>query len=407
MRRFGLFIAVAVLASALASCGGSGDSGGGSDGKASGEKADKSPIVVGQALAASGFMVPYDKSLKLGAQMAADDINAKGGVLGRKIEFEAADTKSDATQAGQAALKLLDGGADFLLATCDYDLGAPIAQAGEQAGIPTAGCAGGLQWGAQGLGPLTYNFYPGSATEGRIMADLAYRRGARKPFLLVLNDYEYTKTMCKYFKTRWAELGGGAIAGEDTLKDSDASIDSQISNIRSASGVDSVVLCSFPPSGASAVKQLRAAGIDQKLILASDFDGDYWLKAIPNLSDAYYPSIGSIFDDDPNPAHRDLFERVKQKTGKRPEISAYVLMGYSMIEAMAKAMQKAGSTDGKAVAAALDTFKDVPLAEGKFTYTPNCHIPQTLTHLEMEIQKGKPKFTGKQITPTVDPKAPC
>lgn len=411
MRRVSvLLVLVAFMASALVACGGSGSTATSSDstGGGGGEAASSEPITIGAAVAKTGFMVPYDQTLMLGAELAAEDINAEGGVLGRPIEFETADTKSDATQAGQAALKLLEGGAEALMATCDYDLGAPVADAGQNAGVPIFGCAGGLQWGAQGLGGLTYNFYPGSATEGRIMADVAQGRGFKAPFLLTLSDYEYTKTMCKYFKSRWEELNGpDAIAGEDTLKESDASIDSQISSIRSASEADSVVLCSFPPSGVSAIKQIRAAGIELPLVVASDFDGDYWLKAVPNLSDVYYPSIGSIFGDDPDKRHRELFERVEKKTGQPPEIAAYVLMGYSMVEALAKAIETAGTTEGTAVAAALDEFNEEPLMEGDVTYTPECHIPETLPHLEMEIQNGKPSFTGNKITPTSDPEAPC
>jgi branched-chain amino acid transport system substrate-binding protein len=390
---------LAVTASVvLVACGDSKDEGSAST--------EKGPIVIGQAVAATGFMEPYDTSLKLGAKMAADDINAKGGVLGRQITFKSSDTKSDATRAGQAASKLLNDGADFLMSTCDYDLGAPIAQAGEKAGVVTAGCAGALQWGAQGLGPLTYNFFPGSATEGRIMSDTAEKKGFKKPFVLTLGDYAYTKTMCEYFNKSWKDTGN-SVAGADTLKDSDAAIDTQISNIRSKSDADSIILCSFPPSGASAVKQIRAAGIDLPLVLAADFDGDYWLKSIPKLSDAYYAPLGSIFGDDPNPRHQELFDRIKEDTGKRAELSAYPLMGYSMVEAIAKAIEEAGDTDGKKVAEALDKFKDVNLMSGETTYTPDCHIPQTLPHVAMEIQNGKTKATGEIIKPTADPEAPC
>lgn len=404
-----LMMLLVPLAGLLAACGGSEESSTtAADTAAAGgtsASGDTSPLVIGIAGAKTGWMAPYDAATMVGAELAAEDINAKGGVNGRQIKLITADSKTDPAVAGQAAAKLLDDGAEVLMATCDYDMGAPIAQAGEAAGVVTAGCAGALQWGAQGLGPLTYNFYPGSATEGRLMAGLATEKGYKNPFVLTLTDLAYTKTMCEYFDKAWKE-DGGKIAGSDTLAGTDAAIDTQIANIRS-SGADSIVICSLPPSGATAIKQIRAAGIDLPLVLASAYDGDYWLEAVPDLSDAYYAAIGSVFGDDPNPVHQELFDRYKEKTGKRADLSAYFLIGYAQVEAIAKGVEIAGTAEGTKLAAALDTFVDEPLATGNTTYTPTCHIPQTLPHLVLEIKDGKVSSTGEVITPTADPDAPC
>ena len=62
--------------------------------------ADDATVVVGAAVALSGFVAPYDDPYK-GAILAIDDINAKGGVLGKQMEFVAADTKSDPGARGE------------------------------------------------------------------------------------------------------------------------------------------------------------------------------------------------------------------------------------------------------------------------------------------------------------------
>ena len=54
------------------------------------------------------------------------------------------------------------------------------------------------------------------------------------------------------------------------------------------------------PGEASAVKQIRAAGLDMPLLGDEDLDGDYWKEAVPGLSDVYYSTYASIYGDDPD-----------------------------------------------------------------------------------------------------------
>ena len=54
--------------------------------------ADEDPIVIGAAVALSGFVAPYDDGPQKAAQLAVKVINERGGVLGRQIEMVFADT---------------------------------------------------------------------------------------------------------------------------------------------------------------------------------------------------------------------------------------------------------------------------------------------------------------------------
>ena len=76
--------------------------------------ADEDPIIIGAAIALSGFVQPYDDGPLKGAQLAIADINAKGGVLGRQLTIITADTKSDPAQGTNAAIEVLDMGEDHL-----------------------------------------------------------------------------------------------------------------------------------------------------------------------------------------------------------------------------------------------------------------------------------------------------
>ena len=119
---FPLVIGVALVASALvlSACGSS--SGGGDStatGGSEGASLPKGPIKIGMAIAQSGFVAPYDEGPAKGAEMAVDEINAKGGVLGHPLKLIYGDTKSERTQGTSTALELLSQGAQVMVVTCD------------------------------------------------------------------------------------------------------------------------------------------------------------------------------------------------------------------------------------------------------------------------------------------------
>ena len=88
-----LALIAAAGALATAGCGG-GDSGGGGGGGGAGGSGDTSPIVVGSVLDRTGPLNIYGKAMYDATQLAVDDINARGGVLGRKLELKFYDAQS-------------------------------------------------------------------------------------------------------------------------------------------------------------------------------------------------------------------------------------------------------------------------------------------------------------------------
>jgi len=114
-------------------------------------KADDA-VVVGGAVALSGFIAPYDDPHK-GAILAIDELNAAGGVLGKQIKWVAADTKSDPAQGANAAIDVLEQGAQLVIVTCDYDFGSPAAITAQSRGVMSFSlCAGDPKFGVQGIG---------------------------------------------------------------------------------------------------------------------------------------------------------------------------------------------------------------------------------------------------------------
>ncbi len=356
--------------------------------------ADDNDIIIGFAVAQSGWMSENDGPPLQGAELAIKDINAKGGVLGRPLKAVFADTKSDQTEGAKAGLSVLAQGAKFMVVSCDYDMGAGAATVGNDAKIPTMSlCASDAKMGVQGIGPYAFTMANTSLSFGASLAQWATQvKKWKTAYLLLDTRSEYPKGICAGFKEQWQK--GGTVAGEDTFKQDDPSIASQITRMQQVAAktpIDFVMICSYSAGNVSAIKQLRAAGMTMAIGGGDSMDGDYWTSAIPHLDNHYAITVGSTFGDDPRPAINDFMNRMTQFTGSRPRF-AEALNGYSVIQAMAIATQKAGTTDGGKVLGELNKFTDTPLIIGPTTFTADLHIALTRPLTVLAIRDGKGHF---------------
>jgi branched-chain amino acid transport system substrate-binding protein len=373
-------------------------------GAASGKDA-KDPIVIGTANSLTGVLAPFELAINNGMDIAADEINAAGGVKGRQIKIIHVDAKSDLNLSATAALDVIEKGAQIVVPICDADYGAPGARAANAKGILAITCAGAPGIGKQIIGPLTFNTYTGSPTESAIGAEFAFKtKGWRKAYFLCDRTLEYTKVVCEAFKTRWKGLGG-KVVGEDTFLQADVSIAAQVTRLVNSPKPDFVMLGSYP-GGSPAIKQIRAA-YDGPLMLSAAYSGTFWLKPTPHLSNVWVPAVGSSYGDDPRPKVNAFFAKYKKKTGAAALVDSYPLLGYSLVQSLAKAIEIAGTTDGKQLAKALETFRDVQLLAGPTTYTKTCHVPVKRSLLMIRYDDGKPRSTGRFVHPEKVPPYPC
>ncbi|HUG60351.1 MAG TPA: ABC transporter substrate-binding protein [Methylomirabilota bacterium] len=335
--------------------------------------------VFGLVMSFSGWFQPIDADTIAGAKLAVDDINAAGGVLGQSIEIVEFDNKSEPPMGADGAMEVIDKGAKAILFPSDFDFGAPGAFVAQQNNVIAFSAASDPKFGVQGVGPLAYSISNAGQAQGALMAEWAYNeKGWKSAYVLLDNTISYTKSLCGSFAERWKEVAGDdALLGEDTFLNGDPSVAAQVTRITSLQQAPDVVfLCSYAPGGPSAIRQIRAAGVESAILTGESMDGDYWIGSVPDLSNFYVVNYGSKYGDDPDPEVNAFFERFEAKYGKKADVS-YGLRGYSAVQAWAKAANEAGSLDGDKVAAILDTFKDEPLVIGPTTFTPDLHIATT------------------------------
>ncbi len=348
-------------------------------------------ITIGMAVAFSGWMEAYDGEAAKMAQLWIDQTNAKGGLLGKPIAVIKADTKTDRVEGAKAGKALIDQGANILLVSADYDYGAPAALQAQKAGdISVFLGASDPKAGVIGVGPYSFTANNAAQLEGAVMADWGYeKKGFRKGYMLIDNTIEYNKSICAGYSWMFP-LKKGTVIGQDTFQGLDPTISSQITRLSDAirtQGVDNIMLCSTNPGAASAVRQMRAAGITLPIMSGTAMDGTYWLNSTPGLKDFYLP-VQALTVNDPNPAVDALTAAYAKAYGK-PPTTQYAYPIYAFLQLWSEAVTKAGTTDAAKIVPMLNQDTDAPTILGPRTFTPTLHIQTSMPMTVVSYADGK------------------
>jgi branched-chain amino acid transport system substrate-binding protein len=349
-------------------------------------------IVLGAAIAKSGYLAPYDASISAIEQLA-DETNAKGGIDGSKLKVVQVDNRSDPQQAPIAAQQAVEKGADVLLLSSESltaAAAAPVAEENDELNFSLSANEPG--YGPPTTGRLSFSAYPSVLSEASADATFLHDKGIKRPFLFRDTAIIYGKAYCAGFQQAWEHLGG-SISGSVDFKNEDESIASQVNQLKK-SDADAVVMCSYPPGGAAAVKQVRDAAIDLPIMGTGSFDGTYWLKGISDTKDIYVALNGSSYDP-PNATTAKLFEKL-EKAGVETDVSSVLLSAYAAGQLIIDAIEETGGVDGNALAGALEA-KPHQTVLGKISYSKDFHYANGSWPIYV-FANGKPKHITT-ITP--------
>jgi branched-chain amino acid transport system substrate-binding protein len=349
-------------------------------------------IVIGAAIAKTGYLAPYDANIAAVEQLV-DETNENGGIDGHKLKIVQADDRSEPQQSPIAAQQVIEKGANVLILSCEALTAAaatPVAEEHNELNFNM--CENGPGVGPPTTGHLSFTANPSLMSEASAEASFLYSRGVKHPFLFRDTSLVYGKADCSAFQQAWEHLGG-QIAGTADFQNEDESVASQVSQLK-GSAADAVLMCSYPPGGAAAIKQIRAAGIDVPIMGPSAFDGTFWLKGISDPGKIYVTLNGSAYDP-ANAATAKLFKRL-EAAGVNTEVSSNLLASYAAGQLIIDAISETGSVDGNVLAHALEA-KPHKTIVGTVTYTKDNHYP-TRTWPIYEIADGKPKLVT-EVTP--------
>jgi branched-chain amino acid transport system substrate-binding protein len=396
LTRLALIATMLLALLAVAGCGDD-DDGDGGDGGGGEPTAEKGPITIGAAVDQTKLMKFFDGPALTAAQIQAEQVNAEGGVNGRKLEFKVQNTRLDPARTKAAAVDLIDQGADVMWVTCDVDWATPSTQEGIQAGLLTvAPCIGTDQMGPKRFGDagrLAFSYGNVAQDEGAALAELANEKGWKTANVVTDKAIAYTQNVCQAFEQRFTELGG-KIASNESFTEGDGTINSVVSSVND-SQADTIAMCATTQQDLPAfVSGVRGGGNTTPIIGPWSIDGSFWLPKSKSVADNIYViTYASVYGDDPDPAVRDLIAKMKE-AGQPPATGGFVT-GAAAVDGLVEAIKEnGGATDGEKLAETTEGFSGLATVSGDVSFSPEFHSAFGREYRVIEIQDGKPRFTG-------------
>ncbi|HTO22523.1 MAG TPA: ABC transporter substrate-binding protein [Spirochaetia bacterium] len=355
-------VLVAAAALVLAGCGGKGGG---------------NTIKIGMLYNMTGSQASLDAPSANGATLAAKEINAAGGVLGKQIQLVAYDGKSDAATIGTSATQLVNS--DKVVAMFGFSDSDMV-----MAAAPTAAKAGVVFVTSGATSPKLPDQVPdylylacfGDNVQAAAGAEYAVNTmKARNVYLLIDKGMEYTLLLGKYFKERFTELGGTVIL-EDTYQGGDKDFSAQITKLKGQKAkADLLYIASGPDDVGTIVKQFRDAGVKTPIMGGDGYDTPLLVQVAGKGSENVYFTTHSLVDAAQGTDAVKKFIAAYQGEFKNPPENAFAGLGYDTVKLLADAMKRANSSDPQKVRAALSQTKDLAGVTGAITFAGS-RIPQ-------------------------------
>lgn len=335
-------------------------------------------VKIGAIYNLTGGMASLDVPASNGAKLAAKEINAAGGVLGRELELVMYDGKTDAATIGNAATQLVESDkAVIMIGFTDSDMTLAAAPIAAKAGIVFLTSGATSPRLPEQVPDYLYMACFGDNVQAAAGAEFAHTTlKARTSYLLIDKGMEYTLGLGKYYKERFIEMGGKIVL-EDTYQTGDTDYSAQITKLKRLSTLPDILFISAGPDEVGViVKQFRESGIEAPILGGDGNDTPLLVQIAGKGADNTYFSTHSLMDAELGTDAVQKFIAAYQSEYKAPPENAFAGLGYDTVKLLADAIKRAGSDDPKAIREALQKTKNLPGVTGVITYQPGSRIPQ-------------------------------
>ncbi|WP_106398224.1 urea ABC transporter substrate-binding protein [Actinocorallia populi] len=330
-------------------------------------------IKVGILHSLSGTMAISEVTVKNSELMAIEEINAAGGLLGKKIEPVVEDGASDWPTFAEKARKLIK-----------RDEVATVfggwTSASRKAMLPVFEAEKALLWYPvqyEGLESSPYIYYTGATTNQQIIPGLDYLKDqGKKKIFLVGSDYVFPRTANKIIKA-YAAANGMEVVGEEYTPLGHTEYGTLVNKVMSA-GPDAVFNTLNGDSNVAFFKQFKAAGgTAEKLPVLSVSIAEEEVGGIGVENVAGHPVAWNYYQTTDTPENKAFVEAYKAKYGADKVTSDPMEAGYNAVHLWAESVKKAGTTEVEAVKKA-SAGVELKLPEGLVTIDgENQHVHKT------------------------------
>jgi branched-chain amino acid transport system substrate-binding protein len=324
-------------------------------------------IKIGFLGALTGDVAMFGKPTLEGMKMAADDINAAGGILGKKIEIVEADNRGDKQEGASVTQKLISR--DNVIAivgdptTGITKVAAPIAQ---KAGVLL------ISAGATGPGVVENGDFIFRNTLLDSVAipacidffanDLKYKKVA----IITSDNNDYSVGFSQTFRDA-AKGKGITIVADEKVKDGDKDFSGQVTNIK-AKKPDVIFFSGYYTEGALIMKEARKQGVKANMFGGDGLFSPEFIKLGGSAVEGSMSALG-FAPEQASPETAKFIEAFSKKfAGQVPGL--FDAQGYDGVMMIADAIKRANSADPKVFKDAMASTKNFQGVSGTITIRP-------------------------------------
>jgi ABC-type branched-subunit amino acid transport system substrate-binding protein len=338
--------------------------------------AQTAPIKIGAILPLTGSGASYGVWMKGGTEIAVEEINAAGGIAGRKLEAIFEDHAADASKAVNAMRRLVEVEKVPFTLTSYSSPTLAVQPIGAQHKVVMMN--GGGQSDNLANREYLYNNIPVVSNEVGVLADwLAKEKNLKSAVVILAND-EAGRNAAKSFRDRYGAAGGRVLAEEQIALDG-TDFRAQLAKLK-ARGGEVLFISSYGRNVAIVADQARELGIALPMAATS------WVQ-VPEVLKSK-GAEGMITTKLPFDATSPFAKKFKDKYGV--DAGFFAVQYYSGTKIFARAAEEAmkkagGKLDGEGVKNAIESIKAFETPSGKLVFQPN-HA--ALMDIEVGVLKG-------------------
>ncbi|MPM52497.1 Leucine-, isoleucine-, valine-, threonine-, and alanine-binding protein [bioreactor metagenome] len=351
------------------------------------------PIRIGAVLSVTGpAAVLGDPELKT-LQLYVDELNAKGGVLGRKLELVHYDDGSDANKANGFAKRLIDNDkVDVVIGGTTTGATMSMVPLVTKAQTPFISLAGAVVV----IEPVKKWVFKTPHTD-RMAAEKVFddmkKRGLVKVALLSETS-GFGQSGRKETEAVAAKYGITLVANE-TYGPKDTDMSPQLTKIKNTAGVQAVFVFGLGQGPAIVTKNYKQLGIGLPLYQSHGVASDEFLKLTGSAADGLrLPSPAQLIHEqlpntDPQKAVVAAYDQT-YKARYKSEVSTFGGYAYDALALAVDAIKRANGTDKAKVRDALESTKNLVATSGTFNMTPTDHMGLAASAFRLlEVKDGQ------------------
>lgn len=305
-------------------------------------------INLGALMALTGALGPYGPPIANGAQLAVDQINAAGGVLGRSLELIIADTATSPDVGRAAASRLIEiNGVSAIVGALSSGVTLAASSVTIPAEIPLispASTAPSIP--ALNDNDFVFRTVVSDEVQGVVMGQFAFDQGYRRAAVIYVNN-DYGKGLADKFEESF-EADGGRVVASIPYEENKASYRGEVDAILSANP-DLFVLVSYPVDGNKQIVEAAEAGYEGAFVFSDGMKGE-GVAPGPGCASAEEPGpIEGAYGTVAAAGFRTEAFDADYNAAFGPSSVPYNYQAYDAVVLLALAIVRAGDTSGPAI----------------------------------------------------------